>query len=99
MPGGSRVSPARGGIVSALLRTFRHWLGAKQALRPAPAARRSRPRLEPLEDRIVPVIILSDLPAGMVRGQGVATLSGFVYCDDDGDGLRGAEEPGIGGVP
>jgi len=62
-----------------------------------PAAKRLR-RVELLEDRSVPAIIGGQVyppsPAAAAR----STVSGFVFCDDNGDGVRDAGEHGIAGV-
>jgi hypothetical protein len=74
---------------------FRHlfdWFtGQRQsAARSTPAAVGQRPALEALEDRTTPAILGSQLPP--------SSLSGFVYCDNNHNGIFDPADTGIGGA-
>jgi hypothetical protein len=73
-----------------ILRQLWRWFGGERK-RAAPASAPRRPVLEVLEERTACAVIGSQIPP--------SSLSGFVYCDMNRNGVRDAGDTGIAGVP
>jgi hypothetical protein len=72
------------------LRRLLNWLGCEDKARTRPAPQWPPPTLEALEDRTAPAVIGSQIPP--------SSLSGFVYCDNNHNGIRDPGDTPIAGT-